>query len=980
MSTQSVNRGVNVFIETGEAQKAYDRLIAKQKNFTDQLKTATDPATIKRLNTELSKLEEPITRASKKLSGELKPSLTDLSNTVKKLSTELRTMSANDPGFEKKLLQLRQANTAYTQQLNTIKGLNSQHSGLLGKFGAFAKELAGPIIALFALEKAVELVTSSIEAAIEQEQNIARFKATLDNVGRSDVFERLTRSAEGFSRKFKTIQDDDILPIFTKLIDYGKLTEKQILQLTPIIINFAAKQRISLEEATDVITKGLEGSGKALKTYGINIADAKTESERFSIITEQLGRKVEGAAEAFGETTQGKIAASKKELTELKEEIGNGLIPILNTLLGTITFIITAFKEAFHFQDLLESNRNELVAGQVEKLKGRIEGMNNEALNNEADARQKELDKTNTALDRANKILIEREKEQGLIDAGLNTKKIQKQQFSIQDIKDGIDELKSTAAFNKAYLDAIKVEQDSRNKKTLGVNAGTSTKKTTVKNFDLDSEEQKLLDRIAKALTENSDVFTKKITEINIQLDDLLHGAKRKLDEYLKNENTTLAQRNAAQKEFDQLYLDANNQRLAEIQQQLIEADKQSDLAFKNSNKRRLDEERRITKERLDAFILVQEKVAEEVARTAKRELNETAAFDELQVLKKRGKAKLEAQIKQLKDQEELELAAEDAIGSKRLLIIAEYEKKILELKRNHTAETIQQVADFISGATSQLESYYNLINAKAQAEIDSDRSVNESKKQQFQSQLDGKVITQREYQRKVTQMDKELAEKERALRIKQFQQQKLTSIAKATANVAEAVTAMLKAGPIAGQILAGIAAAIGIAQIAIIAKQKPPSYGKGGFIANGASHAQGGIKLVDSTTGRIRGEIEGGEPILSRDTYRNNKPLVDALVYNSMRRGGAPLNASWKTAPISYMNFPAIQQSMDRKFASGGFAPGAGGSQASQTDATQVAILTTLAALNQQLKNGIKAGVSLTELNIQQGRLDNLISDATAT
>ena len=82
-------------------------------------------------------------------------------------------------------------------------------------------------------------------------------------------------------------------------------------------------------------------------------------------------------------------------------------------------------------------------------------------------------------------------------------------------------------------------------------------------------------------------------------------------------------------------------------------------------------------------------------------------------------------------------------------------------------------------------------------------------------------------------------------------------------------------------------------AQLAVanIRKQK---YELGG-IAQGASHAQGGIQLFDTASNRVVGEMEGGEPylILSRDTYRNNGPIIDRLLHNSMYKGGAPIFAN---------------------------------------------------------------------------------------
>jgi hypothetical protein len=59
-----------------------------------------------------------------------------------------------------------------------------------------------------------------------------------------------------------------------------------------------------------------------------------------------------------------------------------------------------------------------------------------------------------------------------------------------------------------------------------------------------------------------------------------------------------------------------------------------------------------------------------------------------------------------------------------------------------------------------------------------------------------------------------------------------------------------------------------------------------GGFAPEGPSHSGGGLKLVNPY-GAILGEMEGGEPILSRSTYANNRGLVDAL----MSSGGRQLN-----------------------------------------------------------------------------------------
>lgn len=101
--SNAVNKTISIYIESGEAQKALDALLKKETNLKDALSKATDPALVKRLETELKKLEEPIDRARKKLSGELSPSLKDTEAAAAAVRREFRAMSEEDAGFEDKL-------------------------------------------------------------------------------------------------------------------------------------------------------------------------------------------------------------------------------------------------------------------------------------------------------------------------------------------------------------------------------------------------------------------------------------------------------------------------------------------------------------------------------------------------------------------------------------------------------------------------------------------------------------------------------------------------------------------------------------------------------------------------------------------------------------------------------------------------------------------------------------------------------------
>ncbi|MEL6852740.1 MAG: hypothetical protein AAFP92_29795, partial [Bacteroidota bacterium] len=69
--------------------------------------------------------------------------------------------------------------------------------------------------------------------------------------------------------------------------------------------------------------------------------------------------------------------------------------------------------------------------------------------------------------------------------------------------------------------------------------------------------------------------------------------------------------------------------------------------------------------------------------------------------------------------------------------------------------------------------------------------------------------------------------------------------------------------------------------------------------VPKGSSHAQGGISLIDNRTGKHLGEIEGGEPILSKKVYRENKSLVDRLLISGKPVQG-PYFASGGVLPDS--------------------------------------------------------------------------------
>lgn len=205
--------------------------------------------------------------------------------------------------------------------------------GLLGGIKEFGKELVMQAAMFIGIYQAFDFFKESIQEILHAQQEASKLNNILTNIGRTDVFGRLQEKAKGLAEEFKTIKSEDLVGVFDKLVVYGKLTENQISELTPVIINFAAQTGQSLEESTSVIIKALEGNARGLKEFGINIKKGSDEAENFGKVMTELAPRVEGAAKAFGETTAGEIQKTTVQIDELKKEIGEKLEPAYKNFL-----------------------------------------------------------------------------------------------------------------------------------------------------------------------------------------------------------------------------------------------------------------------------------------------------------------------------------------------------------------------------------------------------------------------------------------------------------------------------------------------------------------------------------------------------------------------------------------------------------------------------------------------------------------------
>lgn len=211
----------------------------------------------------------------------------------------------------------------------SFKGLGPFFGSIKESISGFAEQfiIAGAAFKVF--EGTIDFVKDSVKEFESAEQATAKFNNILKNLGREDAIEGLNKEAEKLSEQFGIIAKKDVTNIFQKLITQGKLTENQIKELTPVIINFAAKTGQSFDDSASIIIKSLEGNNRGLKEFGINIKDGHDAVERFGIIMDQLKPRVDGAADAFGTTLAGSIKKTDVAIEELKVQIGEEFAPAL---------------------------------------------------------------------------------------------------------------------------------------------------------------------------------------------------------------------------------------------------------------------------------------------------------------------------------------------------------------------------------------------------------------------------------------------------------------------------------------------------------------------------------------------------------------------------------------------------------------------------------------------------------------------------
>lgn len=190
--------------------------------------------------------------------------------------------------------------------------------------------------------------------------------------------------------------------------------------------------------------------------------------------------------------------------------------------------------------------------------------------------------------------------------------------------------------------------------------------------------------------------------------------------------------------------------------------------------------------------------------------------------------------------------------------------------------------------------SYDKMMTAKENAELKKYKKNQDTKKKQLQSRLDAGLMTEEQHTQAVEQMEAEYERKQEELQIKQAKRQKQQSIIQATINTAAGVVKTLAEWGIPwGLIPAGIMAAMGAAQIAMIAATPITGAEEGGFPVE---RAQDGKRFNAHLDPDARGYIDrptvlvgenGMEYVIPNEAMKNPTAAPIINTFEAVRRRG---------------------------------------------------------------------------------------------
>jgi len=193
--------------------------------------------------------------------------------------------------------------------------------------------------------EAVAAAHAKAAADIATDQaNMAKYQEQLDLLTNSQALNG--QSAAGITSQLEEQADANISLGFSveestqSLMQAFTATKSvsEALQVNSAAMDLARAKNIDLGTATNQVILAMEGQGRALATYGIQIKDGLSGMQALQAVQ----GAVTGQAQAYAATLSGSLAVAMQSFNKLIEDMGSTQLPILTQFLGMLVRIIDA--------------------------------------------------------------------------------------------------------------------------------------------------------------------------------------------------------------------------------------------------------------------------------------------------------------------------------------------------------------------------------------------------------------------------------------------------------------------------------------------------------------------------------------------------------------------------------------------------------------------------------------------------------------
>jgi hypothetical protein len=807
-------------------------------------------------------------------------SMNGLTNSIRESERAFRKMrEADDPRkYAEAARNINAQKSALNDMKKGISGVNQESE----KFNSTWKDIAKGVLAAGFLQAGLGYLKDFGRAVVETYTEFEKYTTVLENsLGSQDAARRAMASLQEFAAK-TPFSLSELTESYVKYVNRGIIpTMEQMTKMGDL----ASSQGKSFDQLTEAVLDAATGEFERLKEFGIRASkNGDVVALSFKGITKEVAFTdvaIQNAVLSFGElegvvngmakqseTLGGKISnlgdSWDQLLVTFGSRTGGVLYNSITIIAEYLDFVTKAFKTT---EELIQNNTDNAVGNAVSSLNNRtpeeqkqiiegtklyIKSLTEDLLpiQKEIAAKQKEMD----ALDLDGSVFKRNSLSKELIQ--LEEKKGKQEQL----IAIEKDTLKAYAEGEKQKLDVKSKLDDEklRLEKNILAKQAEADLKAAQKRAQQEEERSK------KEIASIKDNLQKEMDELRLAgmdpLDKILDGINSKFDSFI-----SLAQSKG---------LNDVVEKLKELRDKNL-GNASADFTAEETKKKN-DQDLKDNEDALSGLVSLtdsfyQREKNKATQRYADGLIDKQEYETQLAVIEQERIQSLISINQQYGastlDLEEQLLDAKIALRDKDV----EDAKQRAEEKKDFEIEMYQLASDTI----------FSIMNNNARANSDARLA---SIQEERAAELNNKELSEKQKKGINDKFDAQVrAEKKRAWAADQR-----AAAAQALINGALAITMVLRQTGVAAAFVIPTIIATTAAQLAVITAQKAPKFAKGGVL-EGPSHANGGMAVIDGTGNKVA-ELEGGEPILSRETYRNNRETIDALLYSSQRMNGASM------------------------------------------------------------------------------------------